>query len=557
MTFRLRTGWWSALGFAAAALPMLASDALPEGVQGEPSAVLVLGRTLLALWGAMLLVTARRRPALPVGTFFLLVGLAIGWGALAPISYLLAVATALLVLAAGLALHAVAPRTAMAIAVCWPLPAIWVAGVMMGGGMTQNRTALLVLAAVGAALGAVFPGLAVGVLGAALGTAMIAAAWPGPVAFWPLLALFVAGVAWQGVVPRVLRPPLLERRPASEREKLGVALAAARSGAIAVVTGLVLLLLMAPLVPSADASHAARLAALRETTGGRPALLLSPAASFYLSGRPLPVALVAGGGGLAGRLGVLVRGRSCTRELAKLRSVKSAEELAAMRRAASITASAFRAVAPLIRPGANERDLEAAILAAFRAGGATGVAFRSIVGAGANAVLPHYQENDAELRDGLVVIDIGCSVDGYASDITRTFPVAGEWTAEQRRLLDVVLAAKEEARAALKPGASLRALNRRAHEAVGEAGFGKYFIHGLSHHVGLQVHDAHVDTLAAGMVVTIEPGIYIPAGSEIERGYWSLGLRIEDTYLVTPQGGVPLAELPEVLPAGDRAAATS
>jgi MFS family permease len=557
MSLRLRFGWWGALGFAAAALPVLASDVLPEGVQGEPSAVLVLGRTLLALWGATLLVTARRRPALAVGTFFLLVGLAIGWGTLAPISYLLAVATALLALAAGLALHAVAPRAAMAMAACWPLPAIWVAGVMMGGGMTQNRSALLVLAAAGAALGAVFPGLAIGALGAALGTAMIAAAWRGAVAFWPLLALFVAGVAWQGVVPRVLRPPLLERRPASTREKLDVALAAARSGAITVVAAIVLLLLMAPLVPTPDAAHAARLAALRQATGGRPALLLSPAGSFYLSGRPRPVALVASGGSLARRLGVLVRGRSCTRELAKLRSVKNAEELVTMRRAASITASAFRAVAPLIRPGANERELEAAILAAFRAGGATGVAFKSIVGAGANAVLPHYQENDAELRDGLVVIDIGCSVDGYAADITRTFPVAGEWSAEQRRLLDTVLAAKEEARAALKPGASLRALNRRAHETVKEAGFGKYFVHGLGHHVGVEVHDAHVDALAEGMTVTIEPGIYIPAGSEIDRAYWDLGIRVEDTYLVTPEGGVPLAELPEVLAAGDRAASAS
>ena len=253
---------------------------------------------------------------------------------------------------------------------------------------------------------------------------------------------------------------------------------------------------------------------------------------------------------------MLLRGRSCTRELAKLRAVKSAEELATMRRAAAVTASAFRAVAPLIRPGANERELEAAILAAFRAGGATGVAFKAVVGSGANAVLPHYQENDEELRDGLVVIDIGSSIEGYASDITRTFPVAGEWSAEQRRLLDVVLAVKEEARAALKPGASLRALNRRAHDAVKEAGFGKYFIHGLSHHVGVQVHDAHVDALTEGMTVTIEPGIYIPSGSEVDRGYWNLGIRVEDTYLVTPEGGVPLAELPEVLPCGPAIAAS-
>jgi Xaa-Pro aminopeptidase len=271
----------------------------------------------------------------------------------------------------------------------------------------------------------------------------------------------------------------------------------------------------------------------------------------------LPVALAGAGGDLTGRLGVLLRGRSCARELAKLRAVKSAEELATMRHAAAITASAFRAVGPLIRPGVNERELEAAILDAFRAGGATGVAFKSVVGSGANAVLPHYQENDAELREGLIVIDIGCSVDGYASDITRTFPVTGEWSAEQQRLLDVVLAAKEEARAALKPGASLRALNRRAHDAVKDAGFGKYFVHGLSHHVGVEVHDAHVDALAEGMAVTIEPGIYIPAGSDAERAFWNLGIRVEDTYLVTPEGGVPLAELPEVLPAGDHAATTS
>jgi Xaa-Pro aminopeptidase len=121
----------------------------------------------------------------------------------------------------------------------------------------------------------------------------------------------------------------------------------------------------------------------------------------------------------------------------------------------------------------------------------------------------------------------------------------------------VVLAAKEEARAALKPGASLRALNRRAHEAIEKAGFGKYFIHGLSHHVGIEVHDAHVDELAEGMVVTIEPGIYIPAGSDVDRAYWDLGIRVEDTYLVTPEGGVALAELPEVLPTGAAAAAGS
>ena len=134
-----------------------------------------------------------------------------------------------------------------------------------------------------------------------------------------------------------------------------------------------------------------------------------------------------------------------------------------MRRAAAITASAFDAIAPLVHPGTNEREIDAAITAAFVAGGATGRAFESVVGSGPNAVLPHYMANDAELREGLVVVDIGCSVDGYASDMTRTFPVPATWSAAQRRLLDVVLAAKEQARTALKPGASLRDLNARPH----------------------------------------------------------------------------------------------
>jgi Xaa-Pro aminopeptidase len=556
MGSRLRLTWWTALALAPA-LAAPAAGELPEGLRAAPSALLVAGRLALAVWGAALLLLARRRPRLAVGSFFLLAGAGLGAGLLAAVAYPLAGLAAALVLAFGLALHAVAPRIAMAAALSWPLPALLAAGVALGGGMAPNRHALLALLVVGAALGALLPEASVGVLGAALGTALLARAWPGELAILPLAALFAVGIAWQAVLPRVLRPPLLERRPVTRPERQRAALAAARAGALAAVAGLVVLVLLAPLVTPERAGHAARLEKLRAATGGRPALLLSPAGSFYLSGVAHPVALVADSGSLGARLGVLLRGRSCSRELARLRAVKDEEELAALRRAAAITASAQRAAAALVRPGANERDLEAAVLAAYAAGGATGVAFRSIVASGANAVLPHYQRNDAELRAGLVVVDIGCSVDGYAADITRTFPVAGEWSETERRLLDAVLTAKEEARAALKPGASLRALNRRAHAAIDRAGFGKYFIHGLSHHVGIEVHDAHVDELAAGMVVTIEPGIYIPAGSAIGREFWNLGIRIEDTYLVTPEGGVALAELPEVLPAGAAAAAGS
>ena len=532
------------------AAPALAAGELLEGLQAEPTMLVTFARVALAIWGVALLLSGRLAPRLAVGSFFLLVGLAVAWPALAATSYLLLVVAATAVLATGLALHAVAPRVTMAVAVCWPLPAVYVAHVALGGGFTQSQAALLALAVVGAAIGAVAPQAAAGMLGAALGTVMLAVAWSGLPRFWLWFVLFVAGTVWQLALPIVVRPPLVPPRPDPWRVRVRHALAAGAGGGVALLAVLLLVVLVAPRPEPVGAARAARLAALRTATAARPAIVVTAAAGFYLFGRAFPVTLFADSDSLADRLAVLASGRSCSRELARLRTVKDAEELAAMRRAAAITASAFRAVAPLIRPGANERDLEAAILAAFQAGGATGLAFKSVVGSGPHAVLPHYQRNNAELRSGLVVVDIGCSVDGYASDITRTFPVSGEWSKEQRQLLDAVLAAKTEARAALKPGASLRALNRQAHESIDRAGFGKYFIHGLSHHVGIDVHDAHADTLAEGMVVTIEPGIYIPAGSPVDRAYWDLGIRVEDTYLVTKDGGVPLAELPEVFAAG-------
>jgi Xaa-Pro aminopeptidase len=540
-------------GCLAVAAPALAAEELLEGLQAEPSSLVTLARVALGVWGAVLVLSGRPAPRLTVGSFAILAGLAVAWPMLAATSYLLTIAGAALVLAAGLAVHAVAPRLAMALAMTWPLPAAYVAHVALGGGFTQSQAALLCLAAAGAAIGALAPDAAAGMLGAALGTVMLAVAWPGPPRFWPWFVLFVVGTLWQLALSMVVRPPLVPPRPNPWRVRVRRSLAAGVGGAGVLLAVLLLVVVLAPRPEAEGAAHAARLAALRKATNARGAIVLTAANGFYLFGRALPVTLVADGGTLADRLAVLASGRSCSRELAGLRTVKDAGELAALRRAAAITASAFRAAAPLIRAGANERDLEAAILGAFRAGGATGVAFKSVIGSGPNAVLPHYQRNDAELRAGLVVVDIGCSVDGYASDITRTFPVSGEWSKEQRQLLDAVLAAKREAGQALRPGASLRALNRSAHASIAAAGFGEYFIHGLSHHVGIDVHDSKADTLAEDMVVTIEPGIYIPAGAAVDRAYWDLGIRVEDTYLVTKDGGVPLAELPEVLPSGSGA----
>ena len=109
----------------------------------------------------------------------------------------------------------------------------------------------------------------------------------------------------------------------------------------------------------------------------------------------------------------------------RMRAVKSEAELEAMRRAAAITSQAFADIEPLIRPGVNEAEIEAQILRTYAENGATGVAFKSIVGSGSNAIIPHYEKNDAEMTEGLVVIDIGCEIDHYASDMTRTFPVKG------------------------------------------------------------------------------------------------------------------------------------
>jgi Xaa-Pro aminopeptidase len=144
----------------------------------------------------------------------------------------------------------------------------------------------------------------------------------------------------------------------------------------------------------------------------------------------------------------------------------------------------------------------------------------------------------------MVVIDIGCSVDGYASDMTRSFPVDGTLSEREQELVDTVNAAGDAARAMLRSGVTMRELNRAAREVIEEAGFGPYYLHGLGHHVGLDVHDPHVDELLTGMVITIEPGIYISEGSDIDPSYWDLGVRIEDTYVITDNGYEEITSFP-------------
>lgn len=232
--------------------------------------------------------------------------------------------------------------------------------------------------------------------------------------------------------------------------------------------------------------------------------------------------------------------------LDSLRLVKDRAELTRMRRAIAITVEAQKAVMRAARPGMYEYQLEAVVEYTFRDLGADRVAFPSIVGSGPNGTTLHYDVNRRRTEPGdLVVVDIGAEYGQYSADVTRTFPVDGTFTPRQRAIYELVLAAQEAAIAAVRPGTTIGALNRVARQYIrdhsddlcGERTCDAYFIHGLSHWLGMRVHDvgAYGAPLVSGMVLTIEPGIYLPSEA--------VGVRIEDDVLVTEDGA-------EVLSAG-------
>ncbi|CAN5745045.1 aminopeptidase P N-terminal domain-containing protein [soil metagenome] len=216
--------------------------------------------------------------------------------------------------------------------------------------------------------------------------------------------------------------------------------------------------------------------------------------------------------------------------LAAMRAVKSPGELALMRRAIDITARGFDAALRTLEPGLGEGALQRAIETAYAAAGGQGLAYGSIVGSGLAGTVLHYHANNAETPAGdLVVIDSGAKFGSYCADITRTLPVSGRFTREQRAVYDVVLMAQEAAIAAVRPGARMHEVDAAARSVIERAGLGDAFIHGVGHHLGLRVHDIDPRApLAPGHVVTIEPGVYLPQRR--------LGIRIEDDILVTPRG---------------------
>ncbi len=231
--------------------------------------------------------------------------------------------------------------------------------------------------------------------------------------------------------------------------------------------------------------------------------------------------------------------------VSRLRMVKDAAEIAAMRRAAAATDEALAAVVSRGLVGRREADVAWDLLTEYHRLGADGEAFPAIIAAGAHAAQAHAIPGARIIATGeLVVIDTGARVDGYCSDITRTF-AAGEPAGELRRVYDVVLAAQLAGLAAVRDGAHGRGdVDAAARAVIEAAGYGEKFGHGTGHGVGLEVHEAPVlgrtrgDVLAAGMVCTVEPGIYIEGLA---------GVRIEDTVLVTASGGERLTAFPKEL----------
>ena len=261
----------------------------------------------------------------------------------------------------------------------------------------------------------------------------------------------------------------------------------------------------------------------------------------------------------------------------EMRLFKDATEIALMQKAASISAQAHSRAMRAAKPGMFEYELEAELLYEFRRQGSQAPAYGSIVATGANACVLHYQSNAAQINDGdLVLIDAGCEFDSYASDITRTFPANGKFSPAQKTLYELVLASQQAALACAHPGsrymeghdAAVRVLTQgmldiglldknkagSVEDAIASNAYRQFYMHGTGHWIGLDVHDVGsyreqdkvgetrpYRKLEAGMVLTIEPGIYVRAAEGVPEEYCDIGIRIEDDILITIDGHINLS----------------
>lgn len=222
----------------------------------------------------------------------------------------------------------------------------------------------------------------------------------------------------------------------------------------------------------------------------------------------------------------------------ELRRVKDEGEVARMRRAAACADAALEAVKPMLLAGAAERDIAIALDHEMRHEGADAPSFDTIVASGPNAAKPHARPSPRPVESGeLVVIDFGARVDGYCSDMTRTLCVGEPQSAELVRMVEVVAASQRAGVAAVRAGVACAEVDRACRAVIEAAGWGDAFVHGTGHGVGLDIHEHPAvssvsgDTLAAGFVVTVEPGVYLPGTG---------GVRIEDTVVVTQDGSYPI-----------------
>lgn len=255
--------------------------------------------------------------------------------------------------------------------------------------------------------------------------------------------------------------------------------------------------------------------------------------------------------------------------LDEMRLIKDTHELKTMRRAAGISAQAHCVAMQATKPGRFEYEVEAELLHVFRRHGAQAPAYTSIVAGGANACILHYIDNSAQLNSGdLLLIDAGCELDGYAADITRTFPVNGRYSPAQKDIYELVLAAQQAAIDQARPGNSWNDPHQAALNVLvqGFVDFGlcqgsvdavlesedykRFYMHRTGHWLGMDVHDAgeykqrgEWRTLQAGMTLTVEPGCYIRPAENVPQAFWNIGVRIEDDVLITSEGN-------EILTAG-------
>lgn len=247
----------------------------------------------------------------------------------------------------------------------------------------------------------------------------------------------------------------------------------------------------------------------------------------------------------------------------EMRALKSDDEIEVMQRAADIAAEAHVEAMKAVRPGMMEYEIEALVERVFRQRGASGPAYTSIVGGGANATVLHYIDNNDQLRDGeLLLLDAGAEYKGYASDITRTFPISGKFSAGQREIYDLVLKAQMACVEMVRPGTTHEQLKHHSIEVltegmvelgllkgdpetlIEEKKYEQFYMHGLGHMLGIDVHDVgvyYIDkksrALEPGVIMTIEPGIYIAPDTEnIPEKYLGIGVRIEDDVLCTNNG---------------------